>query len=172
MSSFIGGRRSRFNRSRKNVAANDGDGTPERFSGERSIDALWVAELSFSIERRLLSSVLPRRCKPNARRCLKAEGDNARESLVLEGKTVITSYFLSTPTSYSAFSAATITAISTMHFHISLFFPSRSFHYTQVHLGVSHAPPNKKPLMRRALGTSTLLSNVVIDVNRSREKFA
>jgi len=31
-----------------------------RFSGERSIDALWVAELSFSIERRLLSSVLPR----------------------------------------------------------------------------------------------------------------
>ena len=48
-SSFIGIRRSRFNRSRKNVAAND----------EKSIDALWVAELSFSIERRLLSSVLP-----------------------------------------------------------------------------------------------------------------
>lgn len=68
----------------------------------------------------------------NARRCLKTEGDNARGSLVLEGKTVITSYFLSASTSYSALGAATITAISTMHFHIS-FFPSspRPFHYTE-----------------------------------------
>jgi len=99
----------------------------------------------------------------------RGRGDNAQGSLVLEGKTVITSHFLSAPTSYSALSAATITAISTMHFHIFFF---RSFHYTGPIVEVleaSHAPRNKKLLTRCALCTS-LLSNVVFGVNRSRDK--
>lgn len=168
--SFSGRRRSRFNRSRKTLQRTTRTGL-RRFSGERSIDVLWVAELSFSIER-LLSSVLPRRWEPNARRCLKAGGDNARGSLVLEGKTVITSHFLSASTSYSALSAATITAISTMHFHISFFFSFFSLYRSEV-LGASHAPRNKKLLTMCTLHVYTsLLSDVVFGVNHSRHKSA
>lgn len=101
----------------------------ERFSGEE-IDRCSLGRRTFVFYR--ASPPIERSSAPLRAECSTLpEGrgrDNARGSLVLGGKTVITSHFLSASTSYSALSAVTITAIFTMHVHISFFF--RSFHYT------------------------------------------
>lgn len=125
--SFIGEKTVvRFNRSRKaiDVAADDEGGEAPALFSPREIDRPLFGSPNF----RFLSDVASFFRAVESRmleRWLKA-GDNARGSFVWVGKTVITSHFLSASTSYSALSAATITAISTMRSYLFFF----SFHYT------------------------------------------